>query len=134
MVTVLNVALENHPGSLAEVLEILARAEINVDAVEAEAQGDFGTVRILTNKPQLASDLLRQDGYDVVEAQAIELVLPNKYGELARVLRRLANGKVNVVSLFGTSPPQGTQGRILVRVNDAEAARKVLDLSPPAKT
>ncbi|MBI2077415.1 MAG: ACT domain-containing protein [Euryarchaeota archaeon] len=101
MVAVLNVALQNHPGSLAEVLEILARAEINVDAIEAEAQGDFGTVRLLTSKPRLATDLLKQDGYDVV---------------------------INVVSLFGTSPDGPANGRLLLRVNDTKAARKVLGL------
>ena len=85
MVTILNVAVENHPGSLAEILEILARAEINLDALEAEAMGDFGTAHIVCAKPRLAGELLRQDGYDVVEAEAIELMVPNKYGELQKV-------------------------------------------------
>ncbi|HLE46886.1 MAG TPA: ACT domain-containing protein, partial [Candidatus Thermoplasmatota archaeon] len=117
MVTVLNVVLQNHPGSLAEVLEIMARAEINVDAIEAEAQGDFGTVRLLTSKPKLAGELLRQDGYEVVEAEALQLMLPNKYGELARLAKKLADSNVNVVSLFGTSPNGPNDGRLVLRVN-----------------
>lgn len=121
-------ALENHPGSMADILEILSRAEINVEAIEAEAQGDFGTIRLLCGKPALAADLLRQDGYDVVEADGIELVLPNRYGELARLARKLADSKVNVVSLFGTSTPGSPEGRLLLRVNDAAAARKALGL------
>lgn len=133
MSIVLSVALENHPGSLADILEILAKAEINVDAIEAEAQGDFGTVRLLTNKPKLAAELLRQDGYDVVEAEGIELTIPNKYGELAKIARRLADNKVNVVSLFGTSPPAGATGRLLLRVNNTAAAQKLL-LGSDART
>lgn len=129
MVTILNVALQNHPGSLAEVLEIMARAEINVDAIEAEAQGDFGTVRLLTSKPRLATDLLKQDGYDVVEAEGVQLMLPNKYGELARLAKKLADANINVVSLFGTSPEGPANGRLLLRVNDTKAARKVLGIS-----
>ena len=132
MVKILNVALENHPGSLAEILDILARAEINVDALEAEAQGDFGTVRLFTAKPDLAAQLLRQDGYDVVESDVLEIILPNRYGELVRLARRLAEGHVNVVSLFGTSPPGGGDGRFLLRVNNADAARKVLGLASTA--
>lgn len=126
MVTLLSIALQNHPGSLAEVLDILARAEINVDAVEAEAQGDFGTVRVLTPKPKLAGELLHQDGYDIVEAEVIQLMLPNKYGELARLAKKLADANINVVSLFGTAPSGGSEGRLLLRVNDIKAARKVL--------
>jgi hypothetical protein len=128
MVVVLNVALQNHPGSLAEVLSILSRAEINVDALDADAHGDFGTIHLLTNKPKLARELLEQDGYNVVEAEAIELTVPNKYGELAKLAERLAKAKVNVVSLFGTSPLGGGEGRLILRVNDVKAGKKALGL------
>lgn len=130
MVTVLNIALENHPGSLLEVLEILGRAEINIEAIEAEAQGDFATARLLAAKPQLAAELLRQDGYDVVEAEAIELMVANKHGELARIMARLAKGGINVVSLFGTAPSPGVaDGRLLLRVGDIAKAKAILGAS-----
>ena len=129
MVTILNVALENHPGSLAEVLEILARAEINVDALEAEAQGDFGTAHIVCAKPRLAGELLRQDGYDVVEAEALELLVENKHGEVQKICHRLASNGVNVVSIFGTTPPaSGVSARIIVRVNNVPKAKELLGL------
>lgn len=128
MTVVLNVALQNHPGSLSEVLTILSKAEINVDAIDADAHGDFGTVHLLTNKPKLARELLEQDGYNVVEADAIEITIPNRYGELAKVADTLAHANVNVVSLFGTSPIAGGEGRVVLRVNDAKAARAALGL------
>ena len=129
MVVILNVALQNHPGSLAEVLSILSKAEINVDALDADAHGDFGTIHLLTNKPVLARELLEQDGYNVVEADGIELTIPNKYGELTKVAEKLAKAKVNVVSLFGTSPINGGEGRLILRVNDAAAARAALGIT-----
>lgn len=127
MVTVLNVALENHPGTLSDILNILGRAEINVEGVEAEAMGDFGTLRLLVSKPKLAGDLLRQDGYDVVEAEVLELDLPNKHGELARLAAKLGQSGVNIVSIFGTAPKAG-QGRILMRVNDIAKAKQILGI------
>jgi hypothetical protein len=128
MTRILNIPLQNSPGSLAEILEIMARAEINVDAIDCDTAGDFGSVRLLTNKPQLARELLEQDGYDVVEAQAIEIQVPNRYGELAKIAKKLADKRINVVSLFGTSPPLGGEGRIILRVNDEKAARTALGL------
>lgn len=127
LVIILNVALENHPGSLAEVLEIISRAEINLDALEAEAQGDFGTAHIVCAKPRLAAELLRQDGYDVVEAEALELIVANKHGEIQKVCERLAANGVNVVSIFGTSPPTaGVSGRVILRVNNVAKAKELL--------
>jgi hypothetical protein len=129
LVVILNIALENHPGSLAEVLGIFARAEINVDALEAEAQGDFGAAHIVCGKPKLAAELLRQDGFDVVEAEALELMVPNKYGEVQRICERLASNGVNVVSIFGTTPPaSGVSGRVILRVNDVQKAKSLLSI------
>lgn len=129
MTTLLSVSLENHPGSLAEVCEALAEANINVEAIEAEAQGDFAQARLLVNDHVAAARLLRSKGYDVVAAPVIDLNLPNKPGELARVTRALASAKLNIVSIFGTTSTKSGEGRILVRLPDVDAAKKVLGLA-----
>ncbi len=83
-------------------------------------------MHLLTDKASRSAKLLRSKGYDVVEAEALELRLPNKPGELARVARKLAKNKINIVSLYGTTPIGNAQGRILLRVNRSEAARRAL--------
>ena len=127
MPTVLALSIENHPGALADLLEEVAEKEINVIAIEAEAQGDFGSVRILTDDPAQAAAVLREGGHDVIEAEAIVLEMPNEPGQLARVARKLADGNVNVVSLFGSAPKtKGGKTQILLRVANSPKARKVL--------
>lgn len=126
MPTLLSVALENHPGSLAEALEILARAEINIEAIEAEAGGEFGTLRLWVDKPKFGAELLRQDGYDVVEVNAVVVSIPNRHGELAKLSRRLADAKVNILSLFGTSSATSSEARVLLRVDQVDAAQALL--------
>ncbi|HEV8359638.1 MAG TPA: ACT domain-containing protein, partial [Candidatus Thermoplasmatota archaeon] len=43
------VALENRPGTLAELTRALASANVNITAIDCEGLGDFGTARLLTN-------------------------------------------------------------------------------------
>lgn len=128
MPVVLSISLENKPGALAEVCEALSGAKLNIEAVEAEAQGDFATARLLVDDATAATRLLRSKGLDVVTAEVIELHLDNRPGELARVARQLADSKINIVSIFGATPTTGGQGRILLRVADAAAAKKVLGI------
>lgn len=132
MSTLISVSLENHPGSLAEVCEALATAKINIEAVEAEAQGDFATARFLVSDHVAATRLLRSKGLDVVTADVVELTVPNRPGELARIARQLATAKINIVSLFGSTGSKTGEGRILLRTPDIEAAKKVLGI--PART
>lgn len=130
MPTVLALSLENHPGALAELLEEVAEKKINVIAIEAEAQGDFGSVRILTDDPAKAADVLRESGYDVIEAEAIVIEMPNEPGELAKIARKLADGDINVVSLFGSAPKvKGGKTQILLRVANSPKARKLLGVA-----
>ena len=128
MVIILSVALENHPGSLADILDRLASTGANIEAVEAEALGDFGNVRVLTPDAAKAAKALREAGFDVVEAEALELRVANRPGELAKTARKLAEAKVNVVSLFGTTPGSTGDGRLLLRVNNVPAAKKALGI------
>ena len=125
---ILAVALENHPGALSDVLDLLSKNKFNVSGIEAEALGDFGRARILVDDSARAAKILRKKGYDVVEAEAIELDLPNKPGELARVMKALAAAKVNVVSLYGTTPSPTGSPRLLLRVNNAAQAKAALGL------
>lgn len=128
MTTILSVALKNHPGSLAEVLEILAKEKINVEAVEAEAMGDFAAVHLFVSDPKRGTRFLREQGYDLVEAEAIEVDLPDNPGQLAKIARRLADADVNIVSLYGTTPAKDGTARLMLRVNKSEQARKLLNI------
>jgi len=132
MTAILSIALENHPGALAQLLQDIADASVNIHAVEAQAMGDFGGVRLLVADPTRTAEMLRKKGYDVVEADVLEISLPNKPGVLAKIAQDLAKGEVNIVSLFGTTPVGSqAEGRLLLRVNKPDAARKILRLREP---
>jgi hypothetical protein len=129
MTAILSVALENHPGALAELLQVIAEAKVNIHAIEAQAMGDFGGVRLQVADPTGTAEMLRKKRYDVVEADVLELSLPNKPGMLAKVAKQLADAEVNVVSLFGTTPVgSASPGRLLLRVNKPDVARRLLNL------
>lgn len=135
MTVILSVALENHPGALAQLLNDISDANVNIHAVEAQAMGDFGGVRLQVADPKRTAEVLRKKGYDVLEAEVIELALPNKPGVLAKVVKQLADANVNIVSLFGTTPVGATgTGRLMLRVNKPEVARRILNLREAGAT
>ena len=122
------VFLENRPGALAELTEILAATGVNVEAILLEGSVDFGNVRIHVSSPRKAEKALTDAGYQYHKGEAITLLLPNEPGQLADVCRKLAKAKVNIDTLFGTTAQTGPHTLVLM-VDDAAEAKEDHDIA-----
>ena len=122
------VFLENRPGALAELADLLAAAEVNIEAILLEGSVDFGNVRLHLSNPRKAEKALKDAGYQYRKGEAILLQLPNEPGALADVAKKLAKAKVNIDSLFGTTAPGSNQAEFVLLVSDEAKARKALGL------
>lgn len=129
MSTQIVVFLENRPGALADLTEVLAEAGVNIDAILLEGSVDFGNVRIHADAPRKAEKALEDAGYQFRTGEAIVLKLPNKPGQLADITRKLAKAKVNIDALFGTTAPGSDKAEFVLMVSDPEKARKALGLA-----
>ncbi|HLE47854.1 MAG TPA: ACT domain-containing protein [Candidatus Thermoplasmatota archaeon] len=123
----MHVTLENKPGMLAKAARALADAGVNVEAVESEILGRSGFFRCYTDQPELAEKTLRAKGYVVVAMEILEVRLENRPGEAARMCETLSAAKVNIESMFGSSPGKGNGGLFYLRVDKpAEALRELV--------
>lgn len=126
------VFLENRPGALAELCEVLADAKINIEALLLEGSVDFGNVRLHVSAPRKAEKALREADYQFRTAEALTLHLSNEPGALAEATKKLAKAKINVEALFGTTSPGSSEAEFVLMVADVEKARKTLGLEKGA--
>jgi hypothetical protein len=118
--------MENQPGHLARVLAVFEAARINVCGFLAADTGDYGIVRFVLDQPQLGFKVLQEQGFAVTLKELLCVHLPDKPGELARVMGIISKAKINVIysySLISTL--------IAINVDDiasAEAALKHLPI------
>jgi len=122
------VFLENRPGALADLTEVLAEAGVNIEAMLLEGSVDFGNVRLHVDAPRKAEKALKDAGYQLRTGEAITLELGNEPGALSEVARKLAKAKVNIDALFGTTAPGTDQAEFVLMVNDVAKAKKALGL------
>lgn len=122
----LAVLVENKPGAVAEVTDILGRADVNILGIMLEGSLEFGVLRIHANPLGRAKKALEDHEFQVTVGEVIVVNLENKPGQLSQVLKRLSRAKVSVESIFGTTWGL-EEARIVLRVNDADTARKALD-------
>jgi hypothetical protein len=122
MATDLTVALEDRPGSLAELGEALGAAGINIDGVAGIQAGGQGLIHLLVEDGEAASGALRAAGFEPGEAREVLVVnCADRPGELGAVSRKVADAGVNVTLVY-----LATGTRLVLGVDDPEAARTAL--------
>lgn len=94
------VHMDNRPGMLASLTEVLAGAGVNIEALAAFGFDGEGVVRLVVDDATLARRALREAGLAAEEKQVLTTYLPHSPGQLASVARKLADSGVNIDALY----------------------------------
>ncbi len=122
MATDLTVLLEDRPGTLADVGEVLGGANINVEGICGFPCEGKGRLHVLINGATGARDALDGAGLQVAaEREVLVLDIDDRPGALGGALRRLADAGVNVDLTY-----LATSTRLVIGADDLDKARTVL--------
>jgi hypothetical protein len=98
----LTVALENRPGTLAHVAEVLAGAKVNVLAVLGSTAGAQGSMQVVVDNINKAKKALGGAGLSYTEGTLEQFELANKPGALAGLAGKLAKKGINIDCAYAT--------------------------------
>ena len=126
-VTQVSAFLENRPGRLLHLLEILADAGINLVAHNIVDASDFGIVHLLVDDPSRAAGVIRDAGVTCASNTVLQVVVPNEAGAFVeRVLRPLADANVNIESSYAYSAATSGEATIVLKVDDIQLGETAL--------
>ena len=124
--TQLALFLENQPGTLAAVCDELAAANINILALTISDTVDHSVVRMIVSDTQRALSIFEEHSTLVVENEVLLTTIDNKPGSLSLIAHQFAEAKVNIEYAYLATGQSTEQGLMVLRVNDAATALKVL--------
>jgi len=122
----LSVFVENKPGKLVEALETLGKADIDLRALSLADTSDFGILRIIVDKPEQALETLSDAGYLVKSNEVLAVVIGDKPGGLASVVRTLSEGNVNIEYTYAFVAHSRDNAYVIIRVDNNDEAINVL--------
>ncbi len=123
----ITVALENRPGQLATVCRLLAEASISIDGIAVIDNLEQGVIRLITSDPDKCSRILSKAGCYVVEGDVLVLDTLDRPGLLARVTTQLAEAKINIDYVYGTSEHPGSPMRLVLKASDLARAKQTIE-------
>ena len=124
----ISVFLENKPGKLQVLTNILARNNINMRALSLAETSDFGIVRIIVDDVNAAAELLKNEGFIHTVTHVLGVAIPDEPGGLNRVLHVLSGASVNVEYMYAFLGGKITPHAYMIfHVQDPAAAVAALD-------
>jgi hypothetical protein len=121
----LAVFVENKPGRVSEIADLLGSAGVNIRGFSVSDTAEFGIMRLVVDDPEKGHEALREAGFTVREDEVICVQLSDEPGALATVLKIVSDAGVNieyVYSLVGTY--------VVLNVSDADRSLKLLEGKP----
>jgi len=116
---------ENKAGRLLKIADVLAKESINIRAFTIAESGDFGIIRLIVDKPDLAHDVFKKEGFTVSETDLIGIEIEDTPGALRDISALFADGNINIDYSYAFIG-RNQKAILIVRVSHLEGALSYL--------
>lgn len=99
-VTQLSIPVDNKPGQLARISEMLGDAGINIIALFVTTITGEGLMRFVADNPDKAQHVLASHGMEVLTDEVVAAETPHHAGGLLAVLNPLKRAAINVQYVY----------------------------------
>jgi hypothetical protein len=119
------VTVEDRPGVLAEIGELLGEAGVNIETLTATTFNGRGLIHLVVDDGEETGEILKSNGFTVETARPVlAATLDDRPGELGRYCRRLADSGITISAAY-VARRGGGETELILAVDDLEAAKTV---------
>jgi len=122
----ISVFLENRKGRLAEVTDVMAKANMNIRALSLADTADFGILRVIVNDPDTCLKVLKEHGFIVQETDVIAVEVPDRPGGLNHIMHVLDQDNINVEYMYATVEKNKDNAIVIFKIDDQQKAVDIL--------
>jgi len=119
-----SVFLENKPGTLNNLTEVLAAHKINIRALSLAETNEFGIVRMLVNDVFEATTVLKENNFVATLTPVLAYAIADEAGDLNKLLQKFSAADVNIEYMYAFAGKE--RAYMIFRVNDTKKAESLL--------
>ncbi len=114
----LHIFVENKPGRLKTITESLQKIGINIRAFAIQDRGDYGLMKLIVSDPRQAHLSLADMGCACALKDVLAVSIPDRPGNLHRLLGALADGGINIIDAHGFVLQPNKQGICVIEIEN----------------
>ncbi|OQY06253.1 MAG: hypothetical protein B6I25_04300 [Planctomycetales bacterium 4572_13] len=115
----LTIFMENRPGRMKSISDVLLENNLNIWAFTIQDRGEFGLMKLIVDKPEKAQLALADCGFACVLKDVLAVTAEkDQPGNLDKLTTALLEKGVNVKDAYGFVSPKDRQGICLMEVDN----------------
>ena len=124
-----SVFLDNHPGSLSEVMEQLDKNKIKTFALSIADKGEFGLVRMITEDPVRTTKVLEDADFNLAKSNKnieVTVIVITEKDHVSKITKVLSDSGLNIDYAYSSAVHLDGKFALVLRVNDLEKAERTM--------
>ncbi len=122
----ISVFMENKPGTLVEIISVLAQHKIDLRALSVADTKEFGILRLIVGDAANTERVLRDAGMVVTVTPVLAVALADQPGSLAPVLKILNDEGISLEYAYAFTARCANSAYMIFRVADNDRAVSAL--------
>ena len=116
----ITIFLENRPGRMKSISDILLENNLNIWAFTIQDRGEFGLMKMIVDKPDQAQLALADRGVACALKEVFAVTAKDQPGNLDKLTSALLEKKVNIKDAYGFVSPTDKQGICFLEVDNPQ--------------
>ena len=121
----LSIFIENRPGTLIRVLNVLKQAHIQIIASTLADTAEYGIYRLICSNPQQALQALKATGLPVMLSEVFAIELDDEPGRAAEAVAAFTAAGINIAYMY--SFLFHGKGILILRTDQPDLTRQVIE-------
>lgn len=121
-----SIFVENKSGTMADVLEILGKNNIDLSALSIADTTDFGILRLIVSDPYKAEKILKENGMVVKLTNVIAVGIEDKPGSLSTILNTLKENNMEIDYMYAFIGKTSHGALVIMKTGDNEKTIDIL--------
>ncbi|MCL2761682.1 MAG: amino acid-binding protein [Treponema sp.] len=123
----ISVFLENTTGRICEVTRTLAEADVNLRAISIADTADFGILRLIVDKTDVATSVLVAAGFTCRQTEVAAVEIEDVPGSLASLMELFQKSGINIEYLYASLEGKEGKAVVIFKLEDHEKGKTLLE-------